>query len=130
MKAQRLWSLTTWIFGAMAAAWSITLAAGWTAAQTTPPVHPLEGLKSQEYWAVYEVLQASGKMDTDTYCISVLLHEPPKEKVLAWKVGKAVFARGGRYFVAEGRDDRGPRGYCGSQGRVVEGAEGCAGADL
>lgn len=87
MKAQRLWSLATWIFGAVAAALSITLAAGWAAAQTTPPVHPLEGLKSQEYWAVYEVLQASGKMDTDTYCISVLLHEPAKEKVLAWKIG-------------------------------------------
>ncbi len=76
MKGRRLWSLATWIFGAMAAALSITLAAGLAAAQTTPPTHPLEGLKSQEYWAVYEVLHATGKMDADTYCVSVLLHEP------------------------------------------------------
>jgi primary-amine oxidase len=54
------------------------------------PTHPLEGLKSQEYWAVYEVLQATGKMDADTYCLSVLLHEPAKEKVLTWKAGDAI----------------------------------------
>jgi primary-amine oxidase len=54
------------------------------------PTHPLEGLKSQEYWAVYEVLQGTGKMDADTFCISVLLHEPAKDKVLAWKAGDAI----------------------------------------
>jgi primary-amine oxidase len=56
------------------------------------PTHPLEGLKSLEYWAVYEVLQATGKVDADTFCISVLLHEPAKDKVLGWKAGDA-FAR-------------------------------------
>jgi primary-amine oxidase len=60
------------------------------APQTQPPEHPLEGLKSQEYWTVYEVLQASGKVDADTYVMSVLLHEPPKEKVLAWKPGDTI----------------------------------------
>ena len=56
------------------------------------PTHPLEGLKSLEYWAVYEVLQATGKVDADTFCISVLLHEPAKDKVLGWKAGE-TFAR-------------------------------------
>jgi primary-amine oxidase len=56
------------------------------------PTHPLEGLRSQEYWVVYEVLQAAGKVDADTFCTSVLLHEPAKEKVLGWKAGEA-FAR-------------------------------------
>lgn len=60
------------------------------APQTQAPEHPLEALKSQEYWTVYEVLQASGKVDPDTYVMSVLLHEPPKEKVLAWKAGDPI----------------------------------------
>jgi primary-amine oxidase len=60
------------------------------AAQTDAPQHPLEALKSQEYWAVYDVLQATGKMDADTYCVSLLLHEPPKETVLAWKAGGPI----------------------------------------
>jgi primary-amine oxidase len=59
-------------------------------AQTQPPEHPLEGLKSQEYWTVYEALQATGKVDPDTFVMSVLLHEPPKEKVLAWKAGDPI----------------------------------------
>src|SRR6202158_3740066 len=59
-------------------------------AQTWAAEHPLEGLKSQEYWTVYEVLQATGKVDADTYVMSVLLHEPAKEKVLAWKMGDPI----------------------------------------
>ena len=55
------------------------------------PAHPLEALKSQEYWIVYDVLRDSGKMDVDTFYASVLLHEPPKEKVIAWKLGDPVF---------------------------------------
>ena len=66
------------------------LGATFSLAQTPAPEHPLEGLKSQEYWTVYEVLQATGKMDPDTYAMSVLLHEPPKEKVLEWKAGDAI----------------------------------------
>jgi primary-amine oxidase len=59
-------------------------------AQTQAPEHPLDALNSQEYWTVYEVLQASGKIDTNTYYGSVLFHEPPKEKVLAWKAGDPI----------------------------------------
>jgi len=61
------------------------------AAGQAPTVnHPLDGLNTQEYWAVYEVLQASGKMDADTSFASVLLHEPAKDKVLIWSPGAAI----------------------------------------
>jgi primary-amine oxidase len=80
--AHRFRIFMMWFFG--------FVAPGFAGAQTTPVVHPLEGLKSQEYWAVYEILQATGKMDADTYCISVLLHEPAKDRVLAWKAGDAI----------------------------------------
>src|SRR5262249_38897771 len=55
--------------------------------QTRPPDHPLQELTSQEYWTVHDILQATGKMDPDTFVMSVLLHEPAKEKVLEWKAG-------------------------------------------
>ncbi len=65
----------------------ILLSPSLIAAQAAAPQHPLEGLTSGEYWAVHEVLQASGKMTPDTLVMSLLLHEPAKEKVLAWKAG-------------------------------------------
>ena len=66
---------------------SILLSPVLLAAQTAAPQHPLEGLTSGEYWTVHEVLQSSGKMTPDTLVMSLLLHEPAKEKVLAWKPG-------------------------------------------
>jgi primary-amine oxidase len=60
-------------------------------AQSTPPAHPLDALKTQEYWTVYDVLRDSGKLDEDTVTHSVLLHEPAKEKVLDWKPGDPIF---------------------------------------
>jgi len=60
-------------------------------AQSQPPTHPLDALKTREYWTVYDVLRDSGKMDSDTVTHSVLLHEPDKNKVLAWKPGDAIF---------------------------------------
>src|SRR5260221_8012348 len=59
--------------------------------QNTTPQHPLDALKTQEYWAVYDVLRDSGKIDADTVTHSVLLHEPAKDKVLAWKPGDPIF---------------------------------------
>ena len=56
----------------------------------TQPVHPLDALTMQEYWTVYDVLQASGKIDKDTSYATVLLHEPAKDKVLAWKPGEPM----------------------------------------
>jgi primary-amine oxidase len=66
------------------------LAANAAQAQIQPVLHPLEALTSQEYWTVYEVMKASGKIDADTYTASVLLHEPAKDKVLGWKTGDPI----------------------------------------
>lgn len=66
------------------------LALAAAAAQSKTPQHPLDALNTQEYWAVYEVLQASGKMDPDTAYATVLLHEPAKDTVLAWKPGGPI----------------------------------------
>jgi primary-amine oxidase len=52
--------------------------------------HPLDALATQEYWTVYDVLTASGHLDGDTHFVSILLHEPAKSVVLAWKSGDAV----------------------------------------
>ena len=71
-----------------AAAIAIALLTSATAQQKVE--HPLEGLKSNEYWTVYEVLKSAGKIDADTYYASVLLHAPAKDKVLAWKKGDAI----------------------------------------
>src|ERR1700675_2210750 len=60
-------------------------------AQNQPPQHPLDALKTQEYWTAYDVLRDSGKIDADTVTHSVLLHEPAKDKVLAWKPGDPIF---------------------------------------
>jgi primary-amine oxidase len=54
------------------------------------PTHPLDALNTQEYWTVYEVLRDGGQVDADTSFASVLLHEPPKDRVLAWKPGDAI----------------------------------------
>jgi len=51
--------------------------------------HPLSALTTEEYWTVYDVVQASGHMDEDTHFASILLHEPAKAAVLAWP-GQAV----------------------------------------
>ena len=68
----------------------IVFAAG-LPAQSTPPSHPLDAMKTQEYWTVYDVLRDSGKVPPETVTHSVLLHEPPKDKVLAWKPGDPIF---------------------------------------
>jgi primary-amine oxidase len=65
--------------------------AGRLPAQSTPPSHPLDALKTQEYWTVYDVLRDSGKVPPEAVTHSVLLHEPPKDKVLAWKPGDPIF---------------------------------------
>jgi len=54
--------------------------------------HPLDDLTADEYWAVYDVVNANGHLDADTRFISILVHEPDKSAVLAWKAG-AAFTR-------------------------------------
>jgi len=71
-------------------------------AQSQPPTHPLEALKTQEYWTVYDVLRDSGKMQPETATISVLFHEPPKDKVLGWKQGDPMFRQADVILLQKG----------------------------
>jgi len=59
-------------------------------AQTRVPHHPLDALTTDEYWTVHDVLQQSGHLTDKTLFSSVLLHEPAKDKVLAWKDGDPI----------------------------------------
>ena len=69
------------------------------AAQT--PAHPLDALTATEYWTVFEVLKASGKVDQQTRYPAINLQEPPKAAVLEWKTGKP-FAREALVVVRQG----------------------------
>jgi primary-amine oxidase len=59
-------------------------------AQAAPPLHPLDSLTTAEYWTAYDVLQSAGHAAPDSFFASVLLHEPAKDLVLAWKEGSPV----------------------------------------
>src|SRR5215470_10841823 len=63
------------------------LCASGAAAQSTGPLHPLDGLTTAEYWAAYDVLQQAGHAEPDTFFASVLLRAPPKDLVLSWTEG-------------------------------------------
>ena len=76
-------------------------AVGLAAAQAVVQ-HPLQALTSQEYWAVYDVLRDNGKLDADTFVPSVLLHEPPKDRVLAWKTGDPIFREADVILIKKG----------------------------
>jgi primary-amine oxidase len=52
--------------------------------------HPLDSLTLEEYWKSYNLLQAAGKLSKGTLFTSVLLHEPPKAEVLAWRPGQPI----------------------------------------
>ncbi|HVG26340.1 MAG TPA: hypothetical protein VM865_01950 [Acidobacteriaceae bacterium] len=59
-------------------------------AQTHRPQHPLDGLTTDEYWAAHDVLFKAGHLSEDALVASLLLHEPEKSKVLAWKTGDPI----------------------------------------
>jgi primary-amine oxidase len=52
--------------------------------------HPLDPLTFEEHWAVLEVLRAAERYDEDTGIALVLLREPAKETVRAWRPGDPV----------------------------------------
>ncbi|HEY4579604.1 MAG TPA: primary-amine oxidase [Candidatus Acidoferrales bacterium] len=52
------------------------------------PKHPLDGLTATEYWAVFEAMKASGRVNEKSRYAMVNLCEPPKEEVLRWKPGQ------------------------------------------
>ena len=62
-------------------------------AQSTGPLHPLDGLTTAEYWTAYDVLQQAGHAEPDTFFASVLLREPAKELVLSWTEGQPMAAK-------------------------------------
>jgi primary-amine oxidase len=59
-------------------------------AQSRVPHHPLDALTTDEYWTVHDALEQSGHLTDKTLFSSVLLHEPEKDKVLAWKQGDPI----------------------------------------
>ncbi len=59
-------------------------------AQGRVPHHPLDALTTEEYWTVHDVLVESGHLTGKTLFSSVLLREPAKDKVLAWKNGDSI----------------------------------------
>ena len=65
--------------------------------------HPLDALSTEEYWTVYDVIQASGYIDEDTHYASVLLHEPAKDVVLAWKSGQPVLREADATLMRKGK---------------------------
>ncbi|MGD0893295.1 MAG: hypothetical protein ABR923_17360 [Terracidiphilus sp.] len=52
--------------------------------------HPLDALTPDEYWKVYNTLNAAGKLREKTLFASILLQDPPKAQVLAWKPGDPI----------------------------------------
>jgi primary-amine oxidase len=76
-------------------------------AQNAVTLHPLDGLTTAEYWTAYDVLQKAGHAEPDSFFASVLLREPAKDFVLAWKEGSAfsleadvVMLQNGKTFEA------------------------------
>src|SRR5262249_24314473 len=59
-------------------------------AQSTGPLHPLDGLTTAEYWAAYDVIQQAGHAEPDAFFASVLLREPAKDLVLSWREGMPI----------------------------------------
>ena len=64
---------------------------------------PLDSLTPQEYWTVYETVRADGHLHEKTLFASVLLHEPDKAAVLAWKPGDAMMRKADVVLLDEGK---------------------------
>ncbi len=64
--------------------------------------HPLDALTFQEYWAVFETMKASAKLDAASRFAGINLREPPKSEVLRWKPGEP-FRREALAIVKQGR---------------------------
>lgn len=70
-----------------------------------PPAvhHPLDALTPDEYWTVYHVLEKAGKLSEKTIFTSVLLQEPPKSVVLAWKPGMPIPRKADVVLLTDGK---------------------------
>lgn len=65
--------------------------------------HPLDALTPEEYWKVYNVLHDAGKIEDKTLFTSVLLREPLKSDVLAWKPGDPLVRKADAVLLTEGK---------------------------
>jgi primary-amine oxidase len=61
-----------------------------TAAEATATTHPLEPLTAEEISAASAILREELKLDEKSRFVFVMLHEPPKAALHAWKPGAAV----------------------------------------
>ena len=70
-----------------------------------PPAvhHPLDSMTPEEYWKVYNTLQDAGKLGEKTIFSSILLQEPNKSDVLAWKPGKPFTRKADAVLLTEGK---------------------------
>ncbi len=59
-------------------------------ASAQTPMHPLDQLSAREHWAIYDALQASGKLDSTFRILFEGLKEPAKGEVLAWRPGQPL----------------------------------------
>jgi primary-amine oxidase len=75
-----------------------------TAHAISPEVHhPLDALTPQEYWTIYTTLRAAGHVHEKTIFASVLLHEPDKAAVLAWKPSDPITRAADVVLLDEGK---------------------------
>jgi primary-amine oxidase len=65
--------------------------------------HPLDALTPEEYWKAYNVLNDAGKLQEKTIFASILLREPPKSEVLAWKPGQPIVRKVDIVLLTEGK---------------------------
>jgi len=65
--------------------------------------HPLDGLTPDEYWRIYDVLRDAGKVTEKTRFPSILLHEPDKSEVLAWRPGRPISRKADVVLFEDGK---------------------------
>lgn len=83
-------------------AFVLAIATGVPGIVSAQATHPLDGLTAREYWAVFEALKASGRVDKESRYPSINLQDPPKEEVLKWKPGE-TFRRQALVNVKQGK---------------------------
>lgn len=93
--AFRAMPLLTYALAILLLAWTARVAA----AQS--PKHPLDELTPAEYWAAFEAIKASGRVDDKARFHALHLREPLKADVLGWKPGMA-FRREALAVVKQG----------------------------
>ncbi len=63
---------------------------------------PVDSLTPDEYWTIYRVLRENGHAHEKTLFPSILLHEPAKDYVLAWKPGDPIERKADVILYEEG----------------------------